>query len=98
MKSCICSSSDQPHAMSGETLYSDLPEKREPSQNIAADCKTIEALIERAWGHSEEAARKARQIAVALQQWPNKTDAGKACERPLLLKDIDALSAMMFGR
>ena len=67
-------------------------------RSFCAETVPVDTLLERAWGHSPEAARKARQIAVALQQWPKKTDAGKACERPLLLKDIDDLSAMLFGR
>ena len=56
---------------------------------------SVNTLLKRAWGHSPEAAKLSRNIAVALQQWPNKTDAGKACERRYLLHDIDALSEMM---
>ena len=58
----------------------------------------IDGLLTHAFGHSDTAARQARKIAVALQQWPNKTEANQAYERPLLLKDIDALSEMMGGR
>lgn len=52
-------------------------------------------LLAMAFAHSPEAARKARHLAVALQQWPNKTEAGKAHERLKIREDMQALSAMM---
>lgn len=59
---------------------------------------SVGALLAFAFAHSDKAARKARLIATALDQWSRKTEANQAHERPLLLKDMDDLSAMLGGR
>ena len=58
----------------------------------------IDALLARAFGHSEAAARKARLIAVAVNQWPNKSPLDRPRERERIERDLADLSEMMGGR
>ena len=95
MKLSISSYQAKPQSKHGDTFYSDWPENREPSQNIWPDCKTINALQARAFGHSEPAARKARLIAVAFEQLPHKTPLDRPRELAKIDQDVRALSEMM---
>ena len=75
-----------------------MNETRTSAPFSAETVPLIDAMLGIAFGHSDTAARKARLIAVALQQWPKKTEAGKADERRKIREDMQALSEMMGGR
>lgn len=60
-----------------------------------ASRSTVADLLRVAWGHSPEAAKLARNIAVAMEQWPKKTPLDRPRERQKIEQDIHALSEMM---
>jgi hypothetical protein len=57
--------------------------------------EAIDTLLQLAWGHSPEAARKSRLIEVAIQQWDKKAPLDRPRERQKIEQDLQDLAGML---
>lgn len=86
--------SDFPQNDSGTCGKSGTPLTQSPG-GMFPSRSLVDALLARAFAHSPEAARRARLVAVAIDQWPNKTPLDQPRELAKIDQDVSALSEMM---